>query len=135
MALIEGNWRPERRELRQFGIICLFAFPAIGWFWGAASAHVTVLAGIGAAFAILGILTPNILRPVYVAFMVVSTPIGLVVGEAAMLLIYLGIFFPMSLLFWVFRRDALNLTLDREVTSYWTEKREPPHISHYYRQS
>ena len=34
MKLIEINWQPTDRQLRQFGVICLVALPALGWLWG-----------------------------------------------------------------------------------------------------
>lgn len=31
MRLVQMDWHPQDRQLRQFGIICLLALPLVGW--------------------------------------------------------------------------------------------------------
>src|SRR4051812_37974508 len=102
--LVEINWRPSDRQLRQFGVISLFALPLAGWlvmgrpvaFAEAPIARnvLVTLAALGAVAATLGLLRPQMLRPVFVGACLVSFPIGLVAGELTMLLIYFGVFLP-----------------------------------------
>ena len=135
MKLLEFNWNPTDRQLRQFGVIALVFLPLVGWLWGASG---NVLAGLaigGALLAVAGSVVPKALKPVFVILMLVAAPIGLIVGEVAMLLIYFGMFLPLGLFFRIIRRDALALKLGRDTNSYWSAKKQPSSAASYYRQS
>ena len=68
--------------------------------------------------------------------MLVAAPIGMVVGEVAMLFIYLGIFLPIGIVFRVWGRDRLKRKKPTgSVASYWQEKEQPRTVASYYRQS
>jgi hypothetical protein len=135
MRLVEINWQPSDRQLRQFGGICLVALPAIAWLWGASVNAVGMLAILGALLAATGMLFPATLKPVFVGLMLVALPIGLVVGELAMLLIYFAVFLPFGLAFRVARRDALQRRINREQETYWQPKKRASNAAAYYRQS
>lgn len=135
MKLVEINWNPTDRQLRQFGMICLPALPLIGWIWGATMPGVGLLAGVGLALAVLAVAWPSAVKPLFLALMIVATPIGLVVGEVLMLLIYFGVFWPMGMIFWLVKRDAMQRKLDREAPTYWQAKKAPAAAASYYRQS
>lgn len=134
MSMIQMNTAPTTRQLRQFGCLCAVLIPAIGWFWSAPNAILWWLLGMGLLIAVLAWTAPSVIRPLFIALSIVAFPIGLVVSEAAMLLIYFGVFFPIGLLFKSVRRDALKLRMDRTATSYWTDKSEPTDPESYYRQ-
>jgi len=57
------------------------------------------------------------------------------VGELSMIMIYFGLFLPLSLAFRVTGRDALQLKRLKSSSSYWQEKKQPANASTYYRQS
>ncbi|MCA9217369.1 MAG: hypothetical protein KDB27_30080 [Planctomycetales bacterium] len=136
MPLIEANWNPSPRQLRQFGIICLIAIPLVAWFWFSESTQIIVIAAIaGGVAAVAGLVYPKTLLPLFVVLMVVATPIGMVVGELAMMTIYFLVFLPIGLLFRLMNRDRLDRSLQREASSYWMPKKRPSSLSSYYRQS
>lgn len=135
MSLIDANWSPTDRQLRQFGVICLFALPIVGWVWGANPRLLGILALVGAGLAAVGWIAPRAIKPVFVVLMVLAIPIGWVIGELAMLLIYFGLFLPIGLAFKLIGRDALALKLNRGAATYWQEKAKPRSPSSYYRQS
>lgn len=135
MKLVEINWKPNDRQLRQFGIICLVALPLIGGIWGARPPVVGVLAGIGLMLAVAGVAMPKTLKPVFLALTIVTAPIGMVIGEVAMLLIYFGVFLPMGLVFRLLKRDVLQIKRDQHASTYWETKRQPKGVASYYRQS
>ena len=134
MKLVEINWQPTNRQLRQFGAICIVALPAFVWMWGASLSVITIMAVIGLIIAAVGMAAPSALKPLFVVLSMAATPIGLVVGELAMLAIYLFCFLPLGLIFRVIGRDALKLKLDRNATSYWEQKQQPASLASYYRQ-
>ena len=135
MKLVEINWRPTERQLRQFGVVCLFALPAIGWIWGAGTGTIAILSVVGLVLTVIGLVAPTVLKPVFLALTIVAMPIGIVIGELAMLMIFFGVFLPLGLVFRIAGRDALQLRVDRASESYWEAKRKPASIASYYRQS
>ena len=53
MKLIQANWNPAPRQLRQFAATCLIVAPLLGWLWGAPS---DVLFGLAVAGLIVMVL-------------------------------------------------------------------------------
>ena len=135
MGLVEINWTPTDRQLRQFGVICLVALPLVGWLWGDDLPIVGCLAAAGSALAIVGLVVPKALKPLFLLLAIVATPIGQLIGELAMLVIYFAVFLPIGICFRVLNRDALQLKLNRNATSYWHPKPQPRGATSYYRQS
>lgn len=135
MALIDTNWNPSSRQLRQFGSICLVALPALAWLWSASTNVIAILTAIGLLIATVSWIFPKAITPLFVGLMLITVPIGIVLGEVAMLLIYVIVFFPIGVFFRLMSRDRLRLKLDRKSASYWQPKRQPDSVASYYRQS
>lgn len=141
MKLVEMNWNPSDRQLRQFGLIGLVALPLIGWLWFGESATavnltaVVVSTAIGVVLAGLGLLCPGVLKPVFVALMLIAIPIGTVISEVALGLVFFGLFVPLGLVFRLIGRDVLDLKFDPEATTYWRPKKGPTDAAGYLRQS
>jgi hypothetical protein len=134
MKLVEINWDPTDRQLRQFGIICLFALPILGGLWFGRPVVIGILALVGVALAVAPRFRPPILRPIFLALSIVAMPVGMIVGEIAMLAVYFGVFFPMGLMFRAIGRDALRLKMERGARTHWQPKAKPRSVSSYYRQ-
>ncbi|MBI2823417.1 MAG: hypothetical protein HYX69_01860 [Planctomycetia bacterium] len=145
MRLIEIDWNPPDRQLRQFGWIALVGLPLAGWLasgkpWPADATTVQqtvvgVLAVLGAVCAILAIARPRLLRLPFLAAMLVALPIGLVVSEVMLLVIYFVLFVPVGLVFKLLSRDALERRIDKSAKTYWQPKAQPSGPESYFRQS
>jgi hypothetical protein len=135
MKLIEFNWSPSDRQLRQFGVVCIFVLPAFGWIWGVSTLGILILALLGITLAVSAFAQPNFVKPAFLTLMLVTSPIGIVLGELSMVLIYFVLFLPLSLAFRIMGRDALQLDRPNSATSYWQKKKQPTSVSSYYRQS
>lgn len=117
-TLIDIDWHPSPRKVRQFAacaavflvVIASYAGGMSNWLWGGI---------IGGAVILGSWLKPAVIRPVYVAMMLVTLPIGMVLGEVALLSIFLLVFLPIGLMFRLLKRDALKRTIDRSAVSYW----------------
>ena len=100
---------PNRRRLRQFAgasviFLCVCAWRSHSHF------HLTAawtLAVAALAVGIAGVFTPQLLRPFYIATMVLTYPIGWVLSRAALCLLYYGLVTPIGLLLRLLRRDRL----------------------------
>ena len=134
MKLVEINWNPSDKQLRQFGIICLVVLPLVGLLWSFGGDVIAWLAGIGAVLAVLGLTYPQAIRPVFLLLMLVALPIGTVVSELAMLVIYFGLFLPIAVGFKILGRDALNRNIERSRLSYWEDKKMARDLASYFRQ-
>ena len=134
MKLIQANWQPTPRQLRQFAGTCLVVLPVLGWLWDVSENVMIAMAGGGLLIGLVGSALPKSVQPLYLTLMVITTPIGIVLGELAMLTIYFGLFWPMGVVFRLLRRDALQLQLDRAHTTYWQPKPQPRNVTSYYRQ-
>jgi hypothetical protein len=137
MKLVHINWNPTDRQLRQFGLISLFALPLLGLLWRANPTLLGLLTLAGAVLWALSMLRPRVVKPVFLALSIAAIPIGMVVGELAMLVIYFGVFLPIGLLFRLLGRDSLQLGDQRRtaVAGYWQPKAQPRGPASYYRQS
>ncbi len=133
MSLIEINWSPTSRQLRQFGVLCMVLLPLLGWLWSVSAFALGLLVGVGALVAGVAFMRPRLVSPLFVGLIVATAPIGMLIGELSMLLIYFGIFLPIGLAFRVLRRDALQLKMDREAETYWQSKTQPKEAASYYR--
>lgn len=134
MSLVEFNWNPAPRQLRQFAVIGGVLLPLLGWWWGASAATVGLLLVLGCGLAVTGYHRPALVRPAFLGLMLVTTPIGLVAGELVLLLIYFALFLPLAMLFRLTGRDALLLRPDHQRSSWWQVRTGPPQARQYYRQ-
>ena len=135
MTLVEINWRPTDRQLRQFGAICLVGLPLVAWVWGAHWQVIGGLAAAGLALAAAGWAAPQSLKWVFLGLTVLAAPIGMVIGELALLLIFFAVFLPIGLALRWTKGDPLQLKLDRQADTYWQPKPPPKNVASYYRQS
>ncbi|MBI3865315.1 MAG: hypothetical protein HY290_25860 [Planctomycetia bacterium] len=141
MKLIDLNRNPTNTQLRQFGLACLVFLPLIGWLTTGRpltleAANVPLLAGLaafGLVVTIVALVWPRAVKPLFIGASLAAFPIGLVVGELAMLLVFFLVFTPMALIFRLIGRDALQRKVDRQAKSYWQPKAQPKGAASYYR--
>ena len=137
MAILDVNFNPEPRILRQFGQIALLAFPALGLFcywkgglfgldFGAVAPSVSlVLGGLGLLSGLLSWLAPRAIRPLYVALLFITVPIGFVVSHLIMGLLFYGVITPYAYILRWLGKDLLRLRFDPSAESYWIERKPP----------
>lgn len=135
--MIDLNLKPSERQLKQFGIAFLVAGLVVGgvlWWRIGPNLASKILVGAGPVAALVGLVVPKALKPVFVALTLLAFPIGLVIGNVAMALTYYLIVTPIGLVFRLVGRDPLHRKLDREAASYWIAR--PPQVpaERYFRQ-
>jgi hypothetical protein len=134
MRLHEINWSPEVRHLRQFGLIALPVLPLAGCIFSAPANVTAGLAVLGAVAAALAILRPSALRWPFVALSILTWPIGLVVSEIVLLLVYFGVFTPLALAMRLVGRDPLERRWLPNARSYWSPHAAPNDPARYFHQ-
>lgn len=144
--LVQLNLKPATKQLRQFGFVALVAFGVIGavviWrgglfgldFGEAAYRVAYVFWAVGIASAIFSLVLPNANRALFVALIVLTYPIGVVVSHLVLALLFFGILTPVALLFRVIGRDPLARIFEPDRKSYWSDVPEVTETKDYFRQ-
>jgi len=144
--IVQLDLNPDRRTLRQFGVIALVAFGVLSvcaqrelWLFsgGLGAARTTVAAVLG--FVALGsglcsALHPSGNRALYVSLAVLSFPIGFVMSYVVLGVLFFGIFAPVGLLLRVLGKDPMHRTFERDRPSYWSDARPKRDNASYFRQ-
>lgn len=136
MAMMEINWNPSRKELRQFGFLCLVFFGGLAaWYWNknGVTLAVELLSAAALIGGVLGAVAPQLLKYVFVGWIVAVFPIGWTVSHLLLGFIYFFILTPIGLLLRVLGQDPMNRTLDRAAKTYWTTHEQAP-VARYFRQ-
>jgi hypothetical protein len=135
--MIDIDLHPTDRVLRQFAGAWLVICCGLGlhrWFvhgnGRAALALVAVAIVIGGA----GLLRPKTVQWIFVACTVAAFPIGWVVSQVMLLVLFAGVITPVALLFKLRGRDRLSRTRMPGQQSYWKPKVTVQDIRRYLRQ-
>ena len=144
--LVQLNLKPDPKQLRQFGFIALGAFAVIGavvlWrgglfglsFGEAARPTAYVLWALGVISAVFSLALPEANRPLFVALVVVTFPIGFIVSHMVLALLFFGILTPVALFFRLTGRDPLARRFEPSRESYWSDLPEVTDTKDYFRQ-
>jgi hypothetical protein len=137
--LIERPGRASDRQLRQFAIaLIVFALAAVALRW-ARHGHVGVWAAVAAsaavAMGIVGAMAPRRIASLFWLVTTLTLPIGLVVSELMIAVLYFVVITPMALVFRIAGRDRLHRSIDRKAPTYWVPHRDAPDAARYFRQS
>lgn len=135
MSLVQANWHPTHRQLRQFGVLCAIAIPCVAWLWSLSAMWFVSVSMAGLLLALLSWWLPATVAPLFIGVMLITLPIGLVLSEIVLLLVYALVFVPMGIVFRSLGRDRLQRRIDRSRNSYWEAKLQPRSLASYYRQS
>lgn len=142
MPFVQLNWKPDRKELRQFGAIFLSGFVLIGlvkYFWPfewLLSQNKTFglwMIGIGVVVGAIALTGSRIALPLYWAWLGIAYVLGNIVSRVIITLIYFLLFTPMRVLGSLAGRDKLQLK-KRNTDSYWLDISLPKEAEKYERQ-
>lgn len=144
--LIDLNLRPDEATLRQFGWIALggFGFLAtIAWFevlifgFGLGTWRPWVagfFALIAAVAALFSIVYPKANLPIYLGLSVVAYPIGFVVANLILGVLFYLLITPVGLFFKLTGRDPLRRKFEPEVPTYWEQSKRDRPLESYFKQ-
>ncbi len=131
------QFQPSKKVLRQFAaawLVFLLAWAAYQWL---ARGHHTagwVLGALGVIVGGIGLAVPLTVRWLYVGCMIVAFPVGWVVSQVVVALMYYVVLTPVAMFFRWRGRDLLNRAPSPERTSFWTPKSQPQDVRRYFRQ-
>ena len=138
MAVVDFNWNPSHRELRVFSaLLILFCaiVASVGLFGTISSPAIPIaIFSTGAVLGTIGLLSPALIRYVYIAWMVAVSPIAIVVSNTVLIIVFFGVVWPTAALLRLKQRDALLLRFDRTAKSYWVAREPARDQRSYFRQ-
>ena len=137
MALIERNREPTSSELKVFGLLLGPFFGLIGmlvlwraWSWTIAA----ILWSIAILSATVYYCVPAIRRPTYMLWMAVMYPIGWVVSNALLAVVYYGWITPVGLMMRLCGYDPMRRRMRRGTASHWVRRKPIKNVNRYFRQ-
>jgi len=133
--MLDINWNPSPRELRQFAGIWLPAFAAIagtliyrsGGVWLAAA-----IWGVAALTAVIGVLRPRSVKGLFVGWTLAAYPIGWIVSHIVLGIVYFVLFTVVGLIMRAVRYDPLERSAVSG--SYWRQRPHHREATEYFRQ-
>jgi hypothetical protein len=141
MSLIKLNWRPNKTEIRKFGVIFLVGCGILGlakylapfglWHCNEQFGVILMFAGLfigGVAIAI-----PRAALPFYWVWLSIAFVMGNIMSRVLIVAMYFLIITPVGFLSRIVGRDKLQLKR-RSVGSYWHPIHLPKDIETYERQ-
>jgi hypothetical protein len=144
--LVEINFDPDTRTLRQFGVIAFVGFGALAalayyekliFAFGLGEARMPVVAAflaLGAIALLFSLIAPRANRFLYVGLTLLAFPIGFVLSYVIMGTLYFLIIGPIAVLFRIFGRDAMQRRYDPSASTYWSTARPPRDKESYFHQ-
>jgi len=135
--MLAPSWYPSQKQLRQFAIISLFGFGLFGlavyfrFHWPVAACVLWIVGGLT---FVAGMIAPGSVLPVYTVLMAVTLPIGWIVSNVFLMLLYYVLMTPVAVVFRLMGRDPLRLRKPQG-TTYWIDHPQRPAGAGYYRQS
>lgn len=144
--MVEIDFNPDERTLRQFGWIALGGFGLLAllawneWLvfsFGLGEARATAagaLLAVGVLAALLGLVFPRANRPLFVGLALLAFPIGFVLSYVILSVLFFAIIAPIGVLMRLFGHDPMHRRLEPALESYWTKAAPPPPRSRYFKQ-
>lgn len=138
MALLEINWRPVDKHLREFGQAALAMLTGVALLLhlvkGLDATFALYICAAGLLIYLLSLVWAPLTKPIYLGLMIVAFPIGWIVSHLLMGIIYFFVITPIGLVFKLIRRDPLQRHFDRTARSYWVRRRTSGSAKRYFQQ-
>jgi hypothetical protein len=137
MQWSEAVKAPTRPMLRQFAAVWIVVFGGLAAWraWGGVVDAWTIGLAVGAVvIGGAGLALPAVIRPVFTGWMIAVFPIGWIVSNVILAVIFYLVFTPIALVFRIAGRDVLGRRR-RTQASYWAAKDAATSDDQYLRQS
>jgi len=121
--------KPTPRVLRQFAVAWLvfFVVLSVTTLWKRHSVPLSCVFAIVALFGIVGIIKPNAIRLPFIFASVVTYPIGWLMSQILLALMFYGVITPIGCLWRIRGRDPLQLRGQPKQSIFWiTRTAKPP---------
>ncbi len=144
--LVEINFNPDTKTLRQFGVIAFIGFgilAALAYYeklvfsFGFGDARIPLVATFGALGTIallFSLVAPKANRVLYVGLSLLAFPIGFVLSYVIMGTLFFLIIGPIAVAMRLFGKDPMHRAYDPSAPTYWSAARPPRDKESYFHQ-
>lgn len=144
--LVEINVNPDRKTLRQFGVIAFVGFgilAALAYYeklifsFGLGDARmplVTSFVLVGSVALLFSLVYPKANRILYVGLALLAFPIGFVLSYVIMGTLFFLVIGPFAVLFRLFGRDSMHRDYEPSAPTYWQPAKPPRDKESYFHQ-
>ncbi len=118
------NIKDSKKDLKKFGLtigIVLVILSVLLFYKGKNSA--AYFGAVGIVLSVLALLAPMILKPLNKIWMSLSIVLGWIMTRVILTVLFYLAITPIGLLIKLFRKDFLELKIDKSKSTYW-QKRE-----------
>jgi len=117
------NIKSGKRELRKFGITVGIVLGLLGglFLWRGRDTYSYFLI-LSAAFLLLGLVVPILLKPIHKVWMTLAVLLGWLMTRVILSVLFYLVVTPIGLLARLFRKDFLELKFNGNGDSYWIPK-------------
>jgi hypothetical protein len=138
MSLIEIDWNPKNKQLKNFGKIALVATTVISlllyFIKGVAIQWITIILAFGIIIFIISLTSLKLTKLIYLGMILLTLPIGFVVSFVLLAAFYYLLLTPLGLIFRLIGRDPLYRRFDKNAKSYWLTRHPPKGPEQYFHQ-
>ena len=138
MSLIEIDWNPKRKQLKDFGKIALAASAVISLLLyllkGVAIQWCLIIFAVGCIIFIISMISIKLTKMIYLGMILLTMPIGWVVSFILLAAFYYLLLAPLGLIFRLIGRDPLYRKFDPAAKSYWLNRQPPKGPEQYFHQ-
>ena len=138
MSLIEINWYPKQKELRNFAVIALIASLLIAFLLymlkGVRIQWVAIIVAAGFAIFLSSFVSLRLTRIIYLGLILVTFPFGWAISMILLTAFYFLLLTPLGFIFRLLGRDPLCRRFEPDAKSYWLARQEPDSLDRYFHQ-
>lgn len=117
----------SRREQRAFGLVMAAAIVVVTLIHWLIRGHLALWPFyISAAFAVLGLVAPMVLKPVFVVWIKFSLLLNWIVTRLMLSIVFYLMIAPTGWLMLIFSEDPLKRRFDADAETYWEEPEDQP---------
>lgn len=118
--------KSTKKELKEFGIVIGIILTLLGGLlWWRGREYYVYFLIFSPIFLILGLLLPQVLKPIQIVWMILAAILGWVMTRVILTILFYFIITPTGLLMKLIGKDVLSLKFNRNADSYWVSKEKP----------
>jgi hypothetical protein len=137
LSLVSFQWSPSARNLRVFAALQFVFFIVVTGAWRGGGALLGapgwIVAG-SAVVAVVGLIAPTLIRPLYLGWMLAVFPVGWALSYLILAAVFFLVITPIGMVMRWRGQDPLERKIDRGQVSYWKARPPSPSSERYFRQ-
>jgi hypothetical protein len=137
MKWSDVQFKPTNKVLRQFAaawLIFFLVWAGVQWLKRGHPTAAMILGALAVLVGGLGLMVPTMIRWIYIGCMILAFPVGWVVSQVVLAVMFYCVITPVALLFRLRNRDLLHRVPPTDQGTFWTAKSLPEDVRQYFRQ-